>query len=64
MLKAYTRARALINSLRAEEDGNAAEYGLIIGIVAVGIIAALGFLAAALAGAFNEVTTELGGATE
>lgn len=59
MLKAYTRVMAGINSLRSEEDGNAAEYGLIIAIVALGIIVALGALAGALSGMFGRVNTAL-----
>lgn len=55
MLKAYSRLQARINSLRTDEDGNAAEYGLIIAIVALGIIVGLGVLAAALNGMFTTV---------
>ena len=59
MLKAYTRLHARINSLRSEEDGAAAEYGLIIAIVALGIITGLGVLAAALNGLFDDVKVGL-----
>jgi pilus assembly protein Flp/PilA len=59
MLKAYSRLVARINSLRSEEDGNAAEYGLIIAIVAIGIVVGLGLLATALGGLFTQVGTEL-----
>lgn len=59
MLKMLVTLQSIANSLRKEEDGNAAEYGLIIGLVAVGIIAALIALAAALSGQFGDVTTEL-----
>ncbi len=59
MLKAYTRAQARINSLRSEEDGNAAEYGLIIALVAVVIIAGLGALAIGLNTLFSQVASEL-----
>ncbi len=41
MLKAYSRASARINSLRTEEEGTAAEYALIIGLIAVGSSSAL-----------------------
>ena len=63
MLKALVSLQSRVNSLRSE-DGNAAEYGLIIGLVSVVIIAALGFLGAALIGVFNEATVGLGGVTE
>jgi len=43
------------------ESGNAAEYGLIIGIVAVLIIAGLGVLAAALNGVFGRIGGVLDG---
>ncbi|WP_448808427.1 Flp family type IVb pilin [Agromyces bauzanensis] len=59
MLKAYSRVQARLNSLRSDEAGNAAEYGLIIGIVAVGIIIALGLLAAGLSGLFTDVGSKL-----
>lgn len=58
MMKALVSLQSRVNSLRSE-DGNAAEYGLIIGIVAVGIVIALGALAVALSGQFGVVTTEL-----
>ncbi|HWU48080.1 MAG TPA: Flp family type IVb pilin [Humibacter sp.] len=61
MLKAFTRVQARINSFRSNEDGNAAEYGLIIGLVAVGIIGALAALAVALSGLFTGVGTKLAG---
>ena len=59
MLKAYTRLQARLAALRAEEDGNAAEYGLIIAIVALGIVLGLGALALALNGMFADVAAEL-----
>ena len=61
MLKALVTLQSRVTSLR-NEDGNAAEYGLIIGIVAVGIVIALGALALALSGQFGQVTTILNGA--
>lgn len=59
MLKAYTRAQARLNALRTEEDGNAAEYGLIIAGVAVVIIVGLAFLATSLNTLFSEVGGKL-----
>jgi Flp pilus assembly pilin Flp len=59
MLKLYTRAQARLNALRADESGNAAEYGLIIAIVALGIVVGLGALALALNGMFNDVAGRL-----
>jgi Flp pilus assembly pilin Flp len=58
MMKALVSLQSRVNSLR-NEDGNAAEYGLIIGIVAVGIIVGLGALVLALNANFNEVAGKL-----
>lgn len=59
MLKLITKAQARLNSLRSDETGNAAEYGLIIGLVAVGIIVALIALAGGISSLFTEVGTRL-----
>ncbi len=49
MLKAYSRAVARINSLRAEEEGaTATEYALIIGVASIAIVAALALIAPAI----------------
>lgn len=58
MLKALVSLQSRVNSLRSE-DGNAAEYGLIIGLVSVAIIAALVTLGLALSGVFGDVSTKL-----
>jgi Flp pilus assembly pilin Flp len=58
MMKALVSLQSRVNSLR-EEDGNAAEYGLIIAGVAVVIIVGLGVLAAALNGLFGQIATAL-----
>lgn len=59
MLKYIVSAQNKLAMLRdrvvGDESGNAAEYGLIIGLVAVGIITALIFLAGSLSGLFNNV---------
>ncbi|GLI26849.1 hypothetical protein ARHIZOSPH14_10910 [Agromyces rhizosphaerae] len=59
MLKFFVTLQSIANSIREDEKGNAAEYGLIIAIVALGIIVGLGVLAAALNGLFNDVAAEL-----
>lgn len=61
MLKYIVSAQNKLVNLFADESGNAAEYGLIIGLVAVGIIVALGVLAGALSGVFGHVSTSLTG---
>jgi pilus assembly protein Flp/PilA len=60
MLKALVSLQTRIMSLRSE-DGNAAEYGLIVGLVSVVIIGALIALGLALSGVFDDVTGGLGG---
>ena len=41
MLKAYTRAVARINSLKANEEGaTATEYALVLGLVAIALVVA------------------------
>ena len=56
MLKALTFVHTYFNSLRSEEAGNAAEYGLIIALIAVVIIGDLTALGLALGGVFNSVS--------
>ena len=64
MLKAYTRARAYINSLRSEEDGaTAVEYGLLVALIAAAIIAAVLALGGTLNGVFEGVNSKLGPVT-
>lgn len=58
MLKALVSLQSRVTSLRSE-DGNAAEYGLIIAGVAVVIIVGLAALAAALNGLFTGVAADL-----
>jgi len=60
MLKALVSLKSRVNSLH-DEDGNAAEYGLIVGLVSVVIIGALIALGIALDGVFDDVTGGLGG---
>lgn len=54
----------LINRLITDESGaTAIEYGLIAGLVAVAIIAALGVLGGSLSDLFTNVATTVSGAT-
>jgi Flp pilus assembly pilin Flp len=44
------------------QDGQTmAEYGVVLAVITVGVIAAIGFLAAAISGRLGSVTTLLGG---
>jgi Flp pilus assembly pilin Flp len=45
-----------------EEGQTMAEYGVVLAVITLGVIVALGFLAAAITGKLNGVTTKLGGA--
>ena len=58
--------RTWFNLLRAyarrEEGQTMAEYGVVLAVITLGVVAALGFLALAVTGKLNSVTTTLGGA--
>lgn len=59
-----TRLSLRIGELRREEDGaTAVEYGLIVGLIAVGIIAAVALLGGTIAGWFNDINAEITQAT-
>jgi Flp pilus assembly pilin Flp len=66
-LSLYTRAQALWGGFREtmKEDRGAVatEYGLLLVLVALAIVAALTALGLAIAGKFGDACTELGGAT-
>jgi Flp pilus assembly pilin Flp len=47
---------------KRQEGQTMAEYGVVLAVITLGIIAALGFLALAISGKLNAVTTKLGGA--
>ncbi|SFR69121.1 pilus assembly protein Flp/PilA [Agromyces sp. CF514] len=60
MLKAYSRIQARINSLRSEEVGaTAVEYGLIVSLIAVAIIAGVTLLGGNLQTMFNGVAGDI-----
>ncbi|GAA3937206.1 Flp family type IVb pilin [Microbacterium soli] len=65
MLKAYAKAQAFINSLRSEEEGaTAVEYGLIVSLIAVAIIAAVTTIGFNLDAIFDFVGSKLTVPTE
>jgi Flp pilus assembly pilin Flp len=45
-----------------QEGQTMAEYGVVLAVITLGVVAALGFLALAVTGKLNDVTTSLGGA--
>ena len=52
----------MLKRLLYEESGQGmVEYGLIIALVAIALIAVLGALGGGLKGKFNEIVSELGG---
>lgn len=58
MLKAYSRARALINSIRTEEEGaTATEYALVLGLVAIALVIAAVGLTPILTGYVADINT-------
>ena len=61
-MKIYTKIQALINSMRTDEEGaTAVEYGLMVSLIAVVIIAAVTVIGTALATKFGVVGSSLGG---
>lgn len=58
--------REWFNVIRAHatrQDGQTmAEYGVVLAVITLGVIAALGFLALAITGKLDDVTEKLGGA--
>ena len=55
--------RSIIRKLRADEEGvTALEYGLIAALIAVVIIAAVGFLGTSVSKAFSRVGSAVNGA--
>ncbi|GLI26851.1 hypothetical protein ARHIZOSPH14_10930 [Agromyces rhizosphaerae] len=59
MLRLFATLQTLASSIRDGERGNAAEYALILGIVALGIIVGLGVLAVALNNFFVDAAGEI-----
>ncbi len=55
----YTVLRALAER---QEGQTMAEYGVVLAVTTRGVIAALGYLALAVTGKLNSVTSDLGGA--
>jgi len=54
---------ALVRAFAQRQEGQTmAEYGVVLAVITLGVIAALGFLALAITGKLNGVTTKLGGA--
>ncbi len=58
--KAYAR---LVTTFSREDGQAMAEYGLILALVAVVVVAALAYLGYAIFGKTNSVSSNLGGAT-
>jgi pilus assembly protein Flp/PilA len=64
----FTYIAASISSIgrrlsREEEGATAVEYGLIVGLIAVAVVAAVGILSGALGEMFNGIATYLSGQT-
>ncbi|GMA28821.1 Flp family type IVb pilin [Arenivirga flava] len=65
MLALYTRISTEIRTRlsREEEGATAVEYGLIVGLIAVALIAVVGVLTGALSGVFNDISGTLDNVT-
>ena len=60
MLKLYVSLSNAFAALRDREEGQTmAEYGVVLAVITLGIIAALGLLAVAISGKFGAVTSIL-----
>jgi len=61
MLKPYVALTNLFAASRREDGQTMAEYGVVLAVIALGIIAALGLLSGAISTALNSVTGILTG---
>jgi Flp pilus assembly pilin Flp len=53
---------SMVRAFAVRQEGQTmAEYGVVLAVITIGIFAALGFLALAITGKLNAVTTLLGG---
>lgn len=60
MLKLITKAQARIDSIRSQEEGaTAVEYGLMVALIAVVIIAGVTLLGGNLLAIFNQVAAAI-----
>jgi Flp pilus assembly pilin Flp len=63
MLKLFVSLQNSFAALRDREDGQAfAEYGVLLAVVAIGLIVALGLFRGQIADAFNAIGNSLKGA--
>jgi Flp pilus assembly pilin Flp len=62
MQKVFARALSRLHAAGAEDGQTLVEYALIIGVVAVGLVASLTALRTQIEGLFNVVSTGLAGA--
>lgn len=58
-MKFYTDLQAALNSMRKEDGATAVEYGLMVALIAVVIIAAVTLIGTNLTAIFNGVAGEL-----
>jgi len=62
MLYLVTLLNVYLSSFKREEGQGMAEYALIIALVAIALVAALGFVTGGVSGVFTEIQTALGAA--
>lgn len=63
MLQLFVRVQNWMARVREEEGQGMVEYGLIIALVAIGLIAVLGTMKGSLNGIFNKISSTLTSAT-
>lgn len=58
-MKLYTRVQSRLNSMQNEDGATAVEYGLMVSLIAVVIIAGVTLLGGNLLGLFNGIAGEI-----
>jgi Flp pilus assembly pilin Flp len=59
MLKLFVAIQNKLAEARSEEGQTMAEYGVVLAVITLGIVAALGFLSGAISGALDTVRGHL-----
>ena len=64
MLKMYVKCMMVLNSFKESKKGQGmVEYGLIVGLIAIAVIAAIALLGGNISKLFGDVAARIGGVT-
>lgn len=55
MLKLFVAIQSKLAEIRSEEGQTMAEYGVVLAVITIGVVAALGLLSGAITGAIEQV---------